>query len=379
MPNEPKLTGAMEKSLPSSAYVTPDSFRADKANIFDREWFCAGRAEQIPQAGDHLILDIAGESILVVRTRAGEIRAHYNVCRHRGARMCDAVSDARWGVKLDAGVISRSLIRCPYHNWAYSLEGDLIAAPELQDAPDFDKAEFKLHPVGVSQWGGFIFLNLTPADAPDFLGSLDLAPQHLSNYPLADLKTTDTLTYDVAANWKLIVENYNECYHCPAVHPELCEVVPAFREKGGMAVDWSRGVPHRDGAVTYTASGTSKRAPFPGLDEDEKVRHKGELIYPNLMLSMACEHAAAFILWPIAENRTRIECRFLFHPDEIAKPDFDSSDATTFWDMVNRQDWAVCERVQSGMQARVHDHGYYSPMEDLSLDIRRYIGDRQRK
>ena len=167
----------------------------------------------------------------------------------------------------------------------------------------------------------------------------------------------------MAANWKLIVENYNECYHCPAVHPELCEVVPAFREKGGMAVDWSRGVPHRDGAVTYTASGTSKRAPFPGLDEDEKVRHKGELIYPNLMLSMACEHAAAFILWPIAEDRTRIECRFLFHPDEIAKPDFDPSDAT---DVLGHGEPAGLGRV------RARAVGHAGACARLSAIIRRW-------
>jgi Rieske 2Fe-2S family protein len=161
------------------------------------------------------------------------------------------------------------------------------------------------------------------------------------------------------------------------VHPELCDLVPEFRKDGGIHLDWEAGIPHRDGATTYTMTGTTSRAPFAGLTDEERVRHKGELIYPNLMLSVSSDHAAAFLLWPEAEDRTRVECRFLFHPDEMANPGFDPSDAVDFWDLVNRQDWAVCERVQRGMSARVHEFGYYSPMEDYSLDIRRYVSARQ--
>jgi len=161
------------------------------------------------------------------------------------------------------------------------------------------------------------------------------------------------------------------------VHPELCDLVPDFRKDGGMHLDWEAGIPHRDGATTYTMTGTTSRATFAGLTEAERVRHKGELIYPNLMLSVSSDHAAAFLLWPEAVDRTRVECRFLFHPDEMANPGFDPSDAVDFWDLVNRQDWAVCERVQRGMSARVHEFGYYSPMEDYSLDIRRYVSARQ--
>jgi Rieske 2Fe-2S family protein len=373
----PETTRALERSLPSSAYLTAESFRSDKSAIFDREWFCAAREEDLREAGDHLTLDIAGESVLVVRTKAGEIKAHYNVCRHRGARLCDPENDARWGLALDGGVVTRNLIRCPYHSWSYSLDGKLVAAPLLQDAPGFDKADYSLHPVGVEAWGGFIFLNLTPQGAPDFRAAMGEAPRRLGNYPLDVLKTARTISYDVRANWKLILENYNECYHCPGVHPELCEIVPEFRKDGGIHLDWEAGVPHREGAVTYTRSGTTSRRPFPGLTAEEAVRHKGELLYPNLMLSVSSDHAAAFLLFPTAADRTRIECRFLFHPSEIDGDRFDPSDAVDFWDLVNRQDWAVCERVQSGMGARVHEFGHYSPMEDYSLDIRRYVADRQ--
>ncbi|MBO9604284.1 MAG: aromatic ring-hydroxylating dioxygenase subunit alpha [Novosphingobium sp.] len=363
----------MERSLPSASYQTDAAWQAERAAIFAREWFCAARAEDLAEPGSHALVEVTGESILIVRTREGDIRAHYNVCRHRGARLCDAGNDAKWRVELNGGVIG-NVIRCPYHGWSYGLDGALLAAPNL--GGEIDKAEFSLHPVGVAEWGGFVWLNLTPETAPDIALALHDAPRRLGNYPLEDLRTACTIEYDVRANWKLILENYNECYHCAGVHPELCEIVPEFRTDGGMHLDWEAGIPHREGATTYTASGTTARAFFPGLTEEEQVRHKGELIYPNLMFSVSSDHAAAFILWPEAVDRTRIECRFLFHKDEIAQADFDPSDAVEFWDLVNRQDWAVCERVQRGMSARVHEHGYYSPLEDYSLDIRRYISDR---
>ena len=153
-------------------------------------------------------------------------------------------------------------------------------------------------------------------------------------------------------------------------------MVPAFRERGGAELDWARGIPHRPGAYTFTTSGTSARRAFPGLDPDEQVRHKGELVYPNLFLSLACDHAAVFILEPAGPARTDIVCHFLFEPYEISKVDFDPRDASEFWDLVNRQDWAICEAVQQGISARVHAHGYYAPMEDFNLDIRRYVLER---
>ena len=184
------------------------------------------------------------------------------------------------------------------------------------------------------------------------------------------------LVYDVAANWKVIVKNYNECYHCAGVHPELCRIVPAFRQKGGSGLDWDAGIPQAAGTFTFTRSGTSDRAPFPGLDADERTRHKGELVYPNLMLSLSADHVAAFTLHPDGPERTTIAVDFLFHPDEMARPSFDPSDAVEFWDLVNRQDWVVCEAVQAGMRSRRFDAGYFAPMEDLALDIRRYVRER---
>ena len=370
----------LQKSLPSHYYTAPDIFEREKDLIFSQEWFCAGRVEDLPSPGNHVVVDVAGESILVVRTTLGDLKAYYNVCRHRGARLCETPQDSPWKVKLPGGVTPSNVIRCPYHQWTYNLDGQLLGAPFLKDSEGFCKEDLSLYPVGVDTWGGFLFLNLNPKDAADQKHSvrpqLGPAVERVARYPLAELRTGQSINYDVAANWKILMENYNECYHCGGVHPELCEVVPDFKQAGGSELDWENGIPHREGAYTFTKTGTTNRAPFPGLSEEEKVRHKGDLCFPNLMLSLACEHVAAFLLWPQAPNRTRVECRFLFHPEEIAKPAFDPMDAVEFWDLVNQQDWAICERVQKGVSSRVHKFGYYAPMEDPSLDIRDYVTKR---
>ena len=216
----------------------------------------------------------------------------------------------------------------------------------------------------------------TEETTPALARQLSAAAERVRRYPLADLRVAHRIEYPVAANWKVILENYNECYHCGPVHPELCRLVPAFKQRGGSELDWERGIPHREGAWTFTASGTTTRAPFPGLDADEQVRHKGELIYPNLMLSLSADHAAAFRVMPEGPERTVVVCEFLFHPDEMARPGFDPSDAVEFWDLVNRQDWTICESVQRGMGSRRFVTGFYAPMESWSLDIRRYVGER---
>ena len=370
---------SLQKSLPSFYYRSQEIFEREKEQIFFKEWVCAGREEQLPNAGDFLVLDIVGESILVVRTKYGSLAAHYNVCRHRGARLCasDAEQLASGDLQLKGGVLGTTGIRCPYHQWTYGLDGKLLHAPHFVEGAGFCKSDFSLYPVGLETWGGFFFLNLSPGESAKEYGTLQ---QQLSDiisrvkrYPLDVLRSVRTITYAVPANWKAILENYNECYHCGGLHPELCEIVPAFRQQGGAQLDWEGGIPHREGASTFSFSGTTTRAPFPGLSEDEKVRHKGELIYPNFMLSLAADHVAAFLLWPKSAQETRITCHFLFHPDEIKKPGFAPEDAIEFWDLVNRQDWAICKRVQQGMNSRVHKFGYYAPMEDLSADIRRYV------
>ena len=178
-----------------------------------------------------------------------------------------------------------------------------MRAPHTEDVEDFEPGDFGLTRLPSETWGGFLFLRPGAGNAgPSAVESLGAATGRISRYPLDSLVVGATLTYDVRANYKVVLENYNECYHCAGVHPELVRLVPAFG-RGGSDLDWDNGIPHRDGAWTFTASGTSTRAPFAGLDDDEQVRHKGELLYPNLMLSLSADHVAAFTLWPTAAGR----------------------------------------------------------------------------
>lgn len=368
----------LELTLPSWWYLSDEIYALEREHIFHKEWVCVGREEDISSSGDHKVLDVYGESVLLLRNTESELRAFYNVCRHRGAQLCPmgAQEDSEDRVPLKGGVVGGKSIVCPYHAWTYNLDGQLLRAPHMTPEMGFNVDEVKLHPVGCEQWGGFIFLNLSPEQAPSFSEHIAASAECFKRYPLAQLRVGKTLNYEVNANWKVLSENYNECYHCGPVHPELCKLVPAFRENGGAGLDWENGVPHREGATTFTASGTSARAVFPDLDTFEQERHKGDLIYPNLFLSLAADHVTVFILHADGPAKTRIDCHFLFAPDEMEKSDFDASDAVDFWHLVNRQDWTICERVQKGMGARVHQHGLFSPMEDWNLDIRRYVTDR---
>jgi Rieske 2Fe-2S family protein len=362
---------SLQAALPASYYVGDDHWRRERDVVLHAEWCCVGRLSSHglePGSVERVaVVDVAGESVLVTRDRDGELRAFFNVCRHRGSQVVP-VDPA-----LDPPVPCRAAsLRCPYHSWTYDLDGRLLRAPHTEDVEDFAADDFSLREVGAATWGGFLFLRLAPGESPDLLGALGAATERISRYPLESLVVGATLTYDVRANYKVVLENYNECYHCAGVHPELVRLVPAFG-RGGENLDWDNGIPHRDGAWTFTASGTSGRAPFAGLDAAEQVRHKGELLYPNLMLSLSADHVAAFTLWPTAAGRTRIVCDLLFAPDEVARDAFDPADAADFWDLVNKQDWAICESVQRGMSSRGFTQGWFAPMEDASLDIRRWL------
>ena len=363
----------LKPTLAPHFYSSAEVFALETRRIFHGQWFCVGRAEQLPDWGDCLHVEIAGESALVLRGRDDGLRAFYNVCRHRGSQLIrgNPLPHAADSAARNSGRVGAAVV-CPYHGWSYNLDGTLRAAPFVQFDAGCPKDRFSLVSVALGTWGGFIFLNLSD-EPPPLAGQLEKVTRTLGRYPFADLRRGAQIVYEVRANWKAIMENYNECYHCGPVHPELCALVPAFREQGGAGLEWEDGIPHRPGAWTYTASGTSTRAPFPGLSEAERTRHKGEIVYPNLLLSAAAEHIAAFMIWPKGPERTVIACEFLFHDSEVAKPGFDPSDVVDFWDVVNRQDWRVCEGVQAGMRSRGFRGGFYAPMEDPSMDIRRYL------
>ncbi len=356
----------LQAALPKHWYVDDDAWKVERDAVLYGEWFCLGRLDDLglDEPRRLAVVDVAGESVLVTSDDERRLHASYNVCRHRGSQLHPVEPTQPTPVSCAA-----SAIRCPYHSWTYALDGTLLRSPH---ADVDDPAAFRLHPVGVETWGGFVFVHLTPESSRPLADAVAGAESTLHNYRLDDLVTGAVLRYEVAANYKLLLENYNECYHCGPVHPELCRLVPAFAS-GGSELDWEQGVPHREGAWTFTTSGTSLRRPLPGLDQAERERHKGDLVYPNLMLSASADHVAAFVLLPTAVDRTTVVCSLLFARSERDDPAFDPSDACNLWDLVNRQDWAICESVQRGMSSRAYTQGWFAPMEQDSLDIRRWL------
>ena len=364
----------LECSLPGPSFTTESEFDREQEAVLFADWFCVGRAESLAATGDYLTADIAGESILVVRRPGGSLAGFYNLCRHRGSRLVPVAGSQPDGEAARSGCAGTA-IRCPYHGWTYGLDGSLRSAPFLPELRRY-RDRLALHPVAVTTWGGFVFVRLDPGgdDRHPLAGQLNGADARLAAYPLAELRSARRLVYRVAANWKVILENYNECYHCGPVHPELCYLIPAFRRGGDL--DWDGGIQHRAGTYTFTRTGTTARAPFPGLAEADITRHRGELILPNLMLSLSADHVAAFTVWPHDAGHTTVACDFLFHPAEIARDGFDPADAVEFWDLVNRQDWSICEQVQDGMSSRMFTAGYLAPMEQPSADVSRYVTGR---
>jgi len=316
-------------------------------------WICAGRTAEIPNAGDYFLREIGRESIIVVRDAAGDVRAHYNVCRHRGTRMCTAPQ----------GRLER--IQCPYHGWTYGLDGRLLGAPHM-DAPDFSPVEYSLHPVKTAIWDGHLFLH--PGNDPSPLaGQLGDLPAKFAAWRMQDLGLNKRIVYQVKANWKLIVLNYNECLHCPLVHPLLNRLTDyAGADNAPPTPTYIGGsMGFRGGAETMSMDGRRRRDCLPGLSGEDCLRVHYYAVYPNMLLSLHPDYMMVHTLWPEAVDRTKIVCEWHFHPSEMAKAAFIADDAIEFWDATNREDWKISELAQAGIQSRVYSPGPYSRREEL--------------
>ncbi len=342
-------------TLPGPYYTSGEIFAAEQERIFSRRWLCVGRGEAIREPGDFVLVPIGKESILLVRGRDGRARAFYNVCRHRGTRVCEA----------ERGRFAGG-IQCPYHAWTYGLDGALLGAPHMADVPWFDKAEHPLAPASLGEWEGFLFLNLAPEPQP-LEGALAPLLDRFAPWRLPLLATARQVEYEVAANWKLIFQNFSECYHCPPVHPALAKL--SHYRSGANDL--------RDGSVlggymlidepggSLTMSGRLCGAPLGELPADERQRVYYYSIFPGAFLTVQPDFVMATRLMPLAVDRTRVSCDFLFAPETLSDPAFDPADGVEIWDVTNRQDWHMCELAQKGVSSRAYRPGVYSKEESL--------------
>ncbi len=360
-PRDPMPDGAA--TLPAEFYVAEARFRHEMDRLFAARWLCAGRVEQVEAPGQFFVRDLLGESVIVTRTATAEVQAFYNVCRHRGTKLC-AEAQGRFP----------GTIQCPYHAWTYALDGRLLGAPHMEEVPRFEKADYPLHRVHAGVWDGHIFITLAKAPPP-LAGQLADLPAKFSSWRMQDLRLGHRIVYDVRANWKLIVQNYNECLHCPNLHPALNRISHYLSgENEPLHASYMGGrMDLRPGMATMSMDGSCPRAFLPDLTEAERRGVYYYAIFPNMLLSLHPDYMMVHTLWPLAPDRTINICEWHFHPAELARPGFDARDVIEFWDLTNRQDWRVCELSQAGISSRAYVPGPYSNREDLLYAFDRMI------
>jgi glycine betaine catabolism A len=360
----PTLRPLLEASLlPARAYLDDEVHAWEAERLFLGGWTCVGHASAIARRGEFLTVDLAGESLLFVGDDEGKPRGFFNVCRHRGARL---VSDREGSVRR---------IQCPYHAWSYGFDGSLRNAPQTGEIHDFDPGCYGLRPVRTEALGGLLFCNVS-GSAPPLEEHVGALAEHLDHYRLADLRRAARIDYDVAANWKAIVENYSECLHCPGVHPELNRLshyMSGEDYEGDGA--WCGGsMTLREGTTTMaTNGGHAARPPIEGLQPDDLHKVLYFAIFPNALVSLHPDYVMLHTLLPRGPGRTEIACEWYFEPATMDREDFDPSDAVEFWDLVNRQDWHVCELTQQGVASRGYTPGRYTAAEGTVHDFDRMV------
>lgn len=352
--------------LPPRVYHDPAVLEYELESWFAKGWVCVGREEDAPLPGSYVLTQLCGENIILVRDQTGELRAFFNFCRHRGATL----------VVEPSGRIPR--FQCPYHAWVYDLDGTLHQPRHTDMLENFDLDEWGLAPVNLGIWQGLVFINISN-DAPPLLEYLDDMPGYFERYDLAGLRRARQIDYEVAANWKAIVENYSECYHCPGVHPQLNKITPYnlgewLPSEGPWTGSW---MPVTGDHETLTMDGQLHgRAFVEGTTENDHGKIYYFVVWPNLLISLHPDYLMTHRIVPLAPDKTFIACEWFFEPESMAKPDFDPSDAVDFWDLTNRQDWQVCEWQQQGTRSRAYAAGRYTGMEAGVHSFDLHVADR---
>jgi len=346
---------ATATTLVPDAYTSEAFFAVERERVFAGGWVAVGCTGEVSEPGDAVVVDVAGRSVIVARGRDGVLRGFYNVCRHRGTRLLDEGSCR----------IARA-IRCPYHSWAYDLEGRCLGAPlfdrsgipddqraifDTSAAPSFDKADHALLPVAVDTFGPLVLACLDPAAGPlaEPLGDL---PERLAGYRLDEWRLARTGAYEIEANWKLVGENFMEYYHLPWVHPGLVQVSPMEAHHRWQGTGLYTGMCTSPIAADAGAGGwESGLAPIPGLGEDDAVSARFVWLFPNVALNVLPNHVFLILAIPRGPGRTSERTYLLTHPESGSG---DAAEAATgklaaFWDAVNREDIAIVERVQLGL------------------------------
>lgn len=350
----------------AAAFASDDRFHREMKAWFRQRWVCVGRCDELGWPGSFVTRRVAGNELLITRGRDGMIYAFFNSCRHRGTLLTEVAR----------GQFPNCRISCPYHAWTFECDGSLVGAPGMKDVAGFDESEWGLKPVECAIWGGFAFVRIDSSISKSNLTeSLADFPAKFEAWPLTELKAGARVEYDIRANWKIILQNYSECLHCPSVHPALARLSPPTSGENDPANSCYVGgrMSLNDGVASMTPDGTSRRPPFKKLNETQSRHVYYYILLPNMLMSFHPDYVLTHRLEPVAANRTKMTCEWLFEPSTMALPDFDPRDAVDFWNLTNRQDWHMCELTQRGIESGGYQPGPYSHREHLLFELDRVL------
>jgi Rieske 2Fe-2S family protein len=362
------------EGLAAEAYFEPGRYRRELERIWYRHWIYVGRSGEVAGARAFRTFQIGDQQLLLLRDDAGVLRGFHNTCRHRGAALC----------REPAGFMRSGAIICPYHAWTYSQQGDLLRTSS-KSPRDFDVGRYSLYRLAVREWRGFIFVALTD-DPPHFETVFDLPLNRLDAWPLADLVVGHVLEKTIQCNWKIFWENYNECLHCPGVHPKLSRLVPIYGRGLQDERDDPEWVAHRDdpdpkykggvreGASTWSSNGQVTGVPFGNVSTaDAKVGHVYMTALPSMFIVGHIDYVRIVRLRPLGPEQTELRVEYLFSRETLAKPGFDLANIVDFTNIVMTEDAQACELNQLGLHAAPHVRGVVMPEEYLIKQFHAWI------
>ncbi|MFB3125742.1 MAG: aromatic ring-hydroxylating dioxygenase subunit alpha [Woeseiaceae bacterium] len=373
-------------ALDQRFYTDPEIYQLELDRIVTRNWILAGHASQIPDAGDYLVFSLTNESAIIVRGKDGKIRAFANICRHRGSLVC-----------LENRGNKRKF-ECPYHGWTYDLDGKLIGARSMRE--DFNKEAYGLHPVSLSLLSGLIFVCFCD-DPPSIEGAQRDLAEPMAMFDFENLKVAASKTYPIAANWKLAIENYQECYHCATAHPEYAKMHtlmldPQKRDRiqgpmrQRMAACGLKDIEH-DFIDTYAKSGEqgygySRTALFEGYktgsrDGEPLAPLLGELkeydggasdftLGPFTFFLAYSDHVVGYVFSPVDHKNCQCKIHWFVRKDAVEGKDYDRDELMWLWDVTTHADEKIIVNNWKGVNSQYYRPGPFSGMERME---RRYI------
>ena len=370
-------TGLTEytEGLAAEAYFDGRHYERELQRIWYRNWVYVGRSSEVAQNRSFRTFELGDQRLLLIRDDTGVLQAFHNTCRHRGSALC----------RESEGTLRTGAIVCPYHAWVYNLQGELLRTSSKTHASGFDVADFPLYKIKVREWRGFIFVALTD-NPPPFEKIFDMPLDRLDAWPLEELAVGHTMIKTMHSNWKIFWENYNECLHCPGVHPQLSQLVPIYGR--GLLEEhddpqWSVHAEDADpkfkgglraGAATWSVDGKLTGIPFPGLSEEDR---KAGYIYmtslPSVFLVGHVDYVRVVRLRPLGPEHTELRVEYLFSRETLADPKFDLRNIVEFTNRVMTEDAQVCELNQRGLKAGPHARGVVMPEEYVVRQFHEWI------